>query len=156
MFFTDDSYFYCKADSVKATKVLELLNIYENASGQKVNMGKSSVYFSTNVIEYNRQNICLSLQMREADEHGKYLGLPNIIERNKSAILGFLKENVQSKIRSWDGKNMTRSGKEVLVKSVVQTLPTYAMSVFLLPLEITREIKKSLSKFWWNSKQTNS
>ncbi|WOH12304.1 hypothetical protein DCAR_0831806 [Daucus carota subsp. sativus] len=71
-------------------------------------------------------------------------------------MLGFLKDKVQSKIRSWDGKIMARSGKEILVKSVVQTLPSYAMSVFLLPLEITRDIEKSLSKFWWTSKPTNS
>lgn len=147
MLFADDSYCYCKADNTEATKVLELLNIYENASGQKVNIEKSSVFFSTNVIEYNRQSICLNLRMREADEHGKYLGLPNVIGRKKSVILGFLKDKVQSKIRSWDGKNLARSGKEVLVKSVVQTLPTYAMSVFLLPLEITKEIEKALSKF---------
>lgn len=74
--------------------------------------------------------------------------------RNKSAILGFLKEKLYSKIRSWDGKHIVRSGKEVLIKSVVQALPTYAMNVLLLPLEITRDIEKSLSKFWWNSKQS--
>ncbi|XP_074337075.1 uncharacterized protein LOC141674254 [Apium graveolens] len=111
-----------EADTSEASNVLQLLNVYENASGQKVNIDKSSVFF----------------------------------RRNKSAMLGFLKDKVMSKIRRWDGKTMARSGNEILVKSVVQTLPSYAMSVFLLPLQITKDIEKSLPKFWWTSKPTNS
>ncbi|WOG89983.1 hypothetical protein DCAR_0209224 [Daucus carota subsp. sativus] len=155
MLFADDSYFYVKADTTEASKVIELLNIYEKASGQKINNDKSSVFFSSNVIQYNRQDICQVLQMGEADEHCKYLGLPNIIGRNKTAILGFLKEKVHTRIRSWDGKFIARSGKEILVKSVVQALPVYAMNVFLLPMEINRDIEKRLTRFWWNSKQAS-
>lgn len=54
MLFADDSYFYCKADSAEASKVLQLLQVYEGASGQQVNKGKSSVFFSSNVIQHNR------------------------------------------------------------------------------------------------------
>lgn len=46
---------------------------------------------------------------------------------------------------------MSRAGKELLVKSVAQTLPAYAMNVFLLPTEINNDIEKALTKFWWNS-----
>lgn len=58
MLFADDSYFYYKADASEAAKVIELLNTYELASGQKINREKSSVFFSSNVIEYNRQLVC--------------------------------------------------------------------------------------------------
>lgn len=44
MLFADDSYFYCKADMLDAAKVVELLNVYERASGQKINGEKSSVF----------------------------------------------------------------------------------------------------------------
>lgn len=57
MLFADDSYLFCRADVGEADKVLELLHLYEKASGQKVNMNKSSVFFSTNVITYNRNDI---------------------------------------------------------------------------------------------------
>ncbi|KAL8104572.1 hypothetical protein AgCh_028691 [Apium graveolens] len=126
MFFADDSYFYCKAGTEEAQKVLELLEVYEHASGQKAN------------------------------EHSTYLGLPNLLDRNKSVLLGYLKERVNAKIKTWDGKCISRGGKEILVKSVVQALPSYAMNVFLLPLEITRDIEKNISKFWWNSSQSSA
>ncbi|KAL8146376.1 hypothetical protein AgCh_004207 [Apium graveolens] len=156
MFFADDSYFYCKAGTKEARKVLELLEVYEHASGQKVNKAKSSIFFSTNVIQYNKEEICFLMQMPEANEHSMYLGLPNLLGRNKSALLGYLKERVNAKIKTWDGKFISRGGKEILVKSIVQALPSYAMNVFLLPLEITRDIEKSISKFWWNSSQSSA
>lgn len=85
--------------------------------------------------------------MGEATENSKYLGLPNVLGRNKSVIFGFLKDKVRDKIRSWDSKNIAKAGKKVLVKSMVQALPSYAISVFLLPLEISKDIERSLSKF---------
>ncbi|KAL8091605.1 hypothetical protein AgCh_034018 [Apium graveolens] len=156
MLFADDSYFYCKANTTEASKVIELLNVYEKASGQKINRGKSSVFFSSNVLDYNRQSVCQKLQMGEADVNTKYLGLPSILGRNKSAMLGYLKEKACAKVKSWDGNFISRSGKEVLIKSVAQALPTYAMNVFLLPLEITKSIEKTLSNFWWKSSSKNN
>lgn len=76
--------------------MLELLEMYEKASGQQVNKEKSSIFFSTNVIQYNRQSIYQLLLMTEANEHSTYLGLPNIIGRNKSALLGYLKDKVNT------------------------------------------------------------
>lgn len=99
--------------------------------------------------------MCNLFQMLEADDRCTYLGLPNIIGRNKTTLLGFLKERVKSQIKIWEGKCISRPGKEILVKTVAQTLPSYAMSVFLIPFEITRDIEKSLSKYWWSSSQQN-
>lgn len=61
MLFTNDSYVYCKATPNEGLKVLELLNIYEAASGQKVNTAKSSIFFSSNIIQYNRDDVCSTL-----------------------------------------------------------------------------------------------
>lgn len=44
MLFNDDSYLYCKANTEEAWKVVELLQVYENASGQKVSRDKSSIF----------------------------------------------------------------------------------------------------------------
>lgn len=94
--------------------------------------------------------------MIEVNEHSTYLGLPNIIGRNKSAILGYLKDKVNMRIRSWDGYFVSRAGKEILVKQVAQALPVYAMNVFLLPQDISNNIEKCLTKYWWSSGQSNS
>lgn len=44
----------------------------------------------------------------------------------------------------------------MLVKAVIQSLPTYAMSVFLFPLEIIKDFERSIARFWWNTKKSDS
>ena len=151
MLFADDSYVYCKADTNEADKVLELLKVYEDASGQKINKEKSSVFFSGNVIQYNRVEVSHKLGMKEADEHSTYLGLPNILGRKKSVVLAYLKDRVQNRIQSWRPKKFSKPTKEILIKTATQSLPVFAMNVFLLPIEITKEIEKMLANFWWSS-----
>lgn len=121
-----------------------------------VNKSKSSVFFSTNTSVHVKQQLCTILQMEEADENVKYLGLPNMMQQNKVSTFGFLKDKVKNRTLSWDGKIITQGGKETLVKSVIQALPTYTMSVFLLPLEITKNLERSISRFLWNSKKNDS
>lgn len=61
---------------------------------------KSSVFFSSNTIGYNKNII----RMGEANKHSLYIGLRNILGRNKPVILGYLKNRVRKKIQSRDGK----------------------------------------------------
>lgn len=107
-----------------------------------MNCGKSSVFFSSNVADDRKLEICTQLQMQEAGERSTYLGLPSILGRNKSTLLGYLKEKIDKKIRSWDEGFISRSGKVVLIKNVAQALPSYAMSVFRLPLGITKDMER--------------
>lgn len=84
-----------------------------------------------------------------------YLGLPNMMQRSKVATLGYLKDQVRRKALSWDGKFINKGGKEVLVKAILQALPVYAMSVFLLPIEIIKDFERSISKFWWSTSKSD-
>jgi hypothetical protein len=43
---------------------------------------------------------------------------------------------------------LSQAGKEVLIKSVAQAIPSYCMSVFLLPSSIGDDIEKMLNSFW--------
>lgn len=48
--FADDSYIFCKANLESANRVLELLKIFELASGQQIDVDKSSVFFNKLVL----------------------------------------------------------------------------------------------------------
>lgn len=151
MLFANDSYIFCKASTEEAATVMQMLKTFEETSGQIINHQKSSVFFSRNVSNPCKQEICEVLRFEEADEGSHYLGLPNYIGRKKSAMLGYLKEKVRDRVQNWDGIMLSKGGKEVLLKTVAQTIPNYAMSVFLLPLEMCRDMEKMMCKFWWRS-----
>ena len=44
---------------------------------------------------------------------------------------------------------LSRAGKEILIKVVAQSIPTYTMSVFQLPLKLCDELDAMCAKFWW-------
>lgn len=63
--------------------------------------------------------------------------------------------NVWTTEYTWSAKFLSKGGKEVLLKSVAQALPTYVMSCFLLPKEIISKLQAAIAKFWWSTKANN-
>ncbi|XP_074347208.1 uncharacterized protein LOC141686043 [Apium graveolens] len=151
MFFANDIYIYCQTSKEEASQVIKVLTIFERAKGQKINVDKSNVFFSRNVkAEYIKEVLDI-LKFKEADSNSQYLGLPNCLGRNKSAILGYLKERVRTQIQNWDGKLLNKGGKEVLLKTVTRSILNYDVSVYLLLIEMCRDMEKMMCKFWWKS-----
>lgn len=151
MFFADDAYIFCKASKENAEQMLQILNLFEQASGQMINKEKSSVCFSRNTPNWVRGELCEVLGFTEADDHTTYLGLPNVVGRKKTAIFGYLKEKMQARIQGWDKKWLSKGGKEILLKTIAQALPNYSMSVFLLPVETCRDLEQMMCKYWWKT-----
>ena len=46
-------------------------------------------------------------------------------------------------------KILSQAGKEVLIKSVIQAIPTYTMSCFKLPRGLVKELEILIRKFRW-------
>jgi len=86
--------------------------------------------------------------------NGKYLGMPSMVGRNKKAIFGYLRDRVWRRIQQWSGKHLSKAGREVLIKSVAQSIPTYCMSTFLLPTTLGEEIQRMINSFWWGSNRS--
>ncbi|GKA62475.1 hypothetical protein Tco_0761994, partial [Tanacetum coccineum] len=59
--------------------------------------------------------------------------LPSTHGRKKGDFFGFLLEKVLQKLQGWKQKGLSQAGREVLIKSVIQAIPTYAMQCYLLP-----------------------
>lgn len=51
---------------------------------------------------------------------------------------------------------MTKAGKEILIKAVVQAIPQYAMSIFKIPLSICKAIERRIANFWWKTSNKTS
>ncbi|KAM7480035.1 hypothetical protein LguiA_028248 [Lonicera macranthoides] len=137
------------------SKLLEnCLSLYEMASGQKINFSKSSILFSTNTNSEIQQNICGLLGVERTTNHGEYLGAPSLIGRNKKEVFSYVKVKAWRRMFGWRNKNLSRAGKEVLIKSVIQAIPSYIMSVFLLSVNLCDELERMMNNFWWGKKKS--
>ena len=152
LFFADDSLLFCKANGTECNKLKEILRTYEDASGQKINTEKSSIFFSPNTSQELKDEIINILGPMTDSRYTKYLGLPSIIGRSKKLIFAEIKEKVCKKLAGWKGKLLSLGGKEILIKAVAQAIPSYTMSCFLLPKCLCDDLEREMRSFWWGQK----
>jgi hypothetical protein len=129
---------------------MRILGIYEKGSGQKLNMQKTSLFFSNNTSQERKQEILRLLRLIETHRIDTYLGLSSFVGKLKVQAFSFIKDRVMKKISNWKVKFLSQAGKEVLLKAVIQVIVTYNMCVFQLPTTLCKEINSLMHNFWWN------
>ena len=155
LLFADDSLLFTRATRQECTIIVDILNCYEAASGQKINYEKSEVSFSRGIRTEQKAELIGILNMRQVDKHEKYLGIPSISGRSKKIIFASLLDRIWKKLQGWKEKFLSRAGKEILLKSVIQAIPTYLMGVYELPVGVIQKIHSAMARFWWGSSDSN-
>lgn len=110
LFFADDSLLFFRALEEEASQVLWCLSEYERLSGQVINFHKSSVCFSLNTPEAVRRWISSFFKVTEAEDFGKYLGLPSFLGRNKRAVFSYIADRIRQRVTSWNKKLLSKGG----------------------------------------------
>lgn len=72
LLFADDCFLFFQANVTEATTIQNILEVYAQASGQHINMQKSEIFFSRNVLDDVKHNISQLLDVRIALATGKY------------------------------------------------------------------------------------
>lgn len=68
----------------------EIFEIYEKASGQKINTDKSAMYFSPRKLRSAQEVCSIVLDMKVVLCHEWYLGLPTVASKDKKKMFGGL------------------------------------------------------------------
>lgn len=97
----------------------------------------------------HRNYISSILCLQPAREAGNYLGLPLSIPRSKRKACKDIQEKVSNRLVGWKARSLSQVGWTVLIQSVATAIPSYYMSVFILPKTISRDIDRHIKNFWW-------
>ncbi|GKU88725.1 hypothetical protein SLEP1_g2954 [Rubroshorea leprosula] len=149
LLFADDSFLFLRATETEAQNLKDILQKYELMSGQKVNLCKSAISFSSSVHSSIRRCITDILGMEEIEHQGQYLGFPAYVGRSRSAAFSNLKSKFWARINEWRAQPLSRAGREVLIKFVLQALPTYVMGLFKLPKTLCTDLERIMNRYWW-------
>jgi hypothetical protein len=103
--------------------------MYNEASGQMVNREKSSVFFSSGILEDTRIIVKQDLDIAVVTFSEKYLGLPIAVRRLTDEDFDYIFDRIWSKIMGWD-KLAPYDEREVMIKVVLQAIPTFNVSCF--------------------------
>ncbi|XP_019192732.1 PREDICTED: uncharacterized protein LOC109187030 [Ipomoea nil] len=89
----------------------------------------SLLFFKANVQEAglaDRNAVTAVFEVQQAANFGKYLGLPAFVGRNKQAVFVYIGD---------------------------KAMPTFTMSVFLLPASLCKDLERFMNRFWWRNRR---
>ncbi|XP_026417238.1 uncharacterized protein LOC113312716 [Papaver somniferum] len=137
------------ADMHNIAGIMNNLNYFGSVSGQMLNLDKSNVYFSHNLSPSSREIIARELKMTKMKDSDTYLGVTLLIGRNKTKSFKPLIQFFGSRLKTWKGKTMNHSARTVMVKHVLNALPTYQMGCFRIPKTKIDQMDVIQKHFWW-------
>ncbi|KAL5553919.1 hypothetical protein UlMin_041320 [Ulmus minor] len=103
------------------------------------------------VLDLTSSEICTIFGITQVEGHAIYLGLPTFSMQNKHIQFGYNRERVCKTLQGWKEKLFSQGSKEILIGAVIQAIPTYVMSCFIIPDSIIRDIEVVFARFWWGS-----
>ena len=129
----------------------QLLNIcyiiMRNPRAKPLIFRSQAYFFNRNVRNEWRQHISDILGVHFLLNHGRYLGFPSLIERNKRVVFSFIRDRIWKRIHGWKNHMLSKADKTIMITLVAQILSTYNISVFLISLILCNELQWMMSNF---------
>lgn len=149
--FVDDTIFMGKYEVREARNLKQAINFYSSASGQLVNWNKSVVFFLNTPI-LRQHKIAKILGCSIGSFPSSYLGLPLGLKALDSFWEDLI-NNFSKKLAGWKGNLLSQAGKLTLLKASLQSIPTYALSLFKIPSKYAEAIDKIQRNFLWTGSE---
>ena len=83
----------------------------------------------------------------------RYLGLSMVGGKSKVATFKEILERIAKRVMGWKEKYISKAGRQILIKTIAQAIPTYSMSAFRIPKVVCDGISLVLAKYWWSQTQ---
>lgn len=119
------------SDEEQINVINQCLNLFCRCSGQKV------IYLA------RFANIVVSQDL------GRYLGVPSIHKGVTMSSCSYIMERISSRLAAWKDKTLSFAGRVILAKSVLATIPYYAMQTMFFPVGVCDEIERKIRRFIW-------
>lgn len=154
LFFANDLVLVAEASMDQVGVIRDILDEFCAASGQKVNLGKSQVFFSDNVGAVQGTRLSGLLGIAETKDLGRYLGVPLLHHRASKQHYSFLLDRMRKKLTSWKASTLSFDGRVTLAQSSLSNIPGYTMQTCSIPMAVCEEAERICRDFIWGSSPT--
>lgn len=149
--YADDVVLFLDNDVNSVRGVRRVLKCFKLLSGLKINSHKSQLYgFSDNADNVQMWANILGCEVGLGAF--KYLGA-NIGESPR--LISYwdpLIKKVDLKLKSWDAESISMAGRLILIKSALDSLPTYWFSLYKIPETLIKKLEQVRRSFLWGSR----
>lgn len=147
IFFADDLLLFGKTSFSQARTMEYILAQFCGISGQRMNRGKSRIWFSPNTPMYLRNSICSEFRIAPTTNLGTYLGMPLVHGRKRKAHYNFLVEKTTRKLAVWKIKTLSKATKIILLSSSLMCLAGYTMQTIAIPKIVLQQLQRINRRF---------
>ncbi|XP_039791741.1 uncharacterized protein LOC120657488 isoform X2 [Panicum virgatum] len=109
LLFVDDSIFFIRGDMKNLQALNEVLHLYSEGTGQRINFQKSSLFFGDKCPEQVKDRIKSYINVRNVVVQANYLDMPSWVGRSPTSTFNFLPERMWRKIRGWNDRPLSRA-----------------------------------------------
>lgn len=109
LLFADDLILFGRVDEKTAYAVRDTLDLFCSVSGQKINEEKSRLTFSPNTTQETKDLFQDTLNVRESENLGMYLGIPISHKKPNRKDVQFIVDKVRSRLANWKAKFLSRA-----------------------------------------------
>jgi hypothetical protein len=152
LLFAGNSLILVRANRENVVQLQGVLQTYESVCGQTINKDKSAIMFSSNTREAWRAEMKSILRIDKETMNDRYLGQPVHVGNGRATTFMYFKERLWQRIQGSKEKMLSKVGKESLIKTVAQAIPTFAMGCFDLTMELCYQMSSIIRRFWWCQK----
>lgn len=147
LLFADDSIVFCEAETSQLGYLRLVLMFFQAVSGLRINISKSEILPVGNVV--NIDFLASFFGCKVAHFPASYLGLPIGAPFKSKAIWNPVLERFDRRLAGWKKQVLSKAGRLTLVKNTLSSLPTYFLSLFVLPVSVQKRLEKVERDFLW-------
>ncbi|GJZ49248.1 RNA-directed DNA polymerase, eukaryota, reverse transcriptase zinc-binding domain protein [Tanacetum coccineum] len=147
LMYADDVIFFGEWSQVNTHNLLCMLRCFFLISGLKINVDKSNV-LGVGVSAEEVAQMASIIGCGVSKFPFKYLGVPVGGNMSRCVNWDVVIQKFSSKLSSWKARLFSVGGRLSLIKAVLGNLPTYFMSIYLMPVSIRYKLESMRSKFF--------
>ncbi|XP_060212008.1 uncharacterized protein LOC132639585 [Lycium barbarum] len=151
--YADDTIIFSSANARSLELIMEVLQAYEQVSGQLINKGKRSFHVHSKVSNGLIQQVETITGFKRGTFPFTYLGCPVTHSRKRKADYNDLIKKVKNRLQTWKGRLLSFRGKVVLINNVLMSMPIHLLSAIKPPKCVINDMHKIFSRFFWNKSE---
>jgi hypothetical protein len=147
--YADDIMVFCSGKISSLNALKNLFVRYANCSGQVINAAKSTIY-SGGISQTRLDSIVNIFGFKVEALPFNYLGVPIFKGRPKASYFYPIADKIKNRLSAWKASLLSIAGRVQLVKSVIQSMAIYSISIYSWPISILKSIETWSRNFIWS------
>eukprot|EP00253_Pinus_taeda_P005582 PITA_05582 len=151
LLFVDDVMIFLDGSIRDFRAFSNIINIFSSATSMLANHSKSSIILSrTSIHESLIALQCFPYSTQPLDQGLKYLGFRIKLVFSRITDWIWLVAKLEKNLNIWNHRYLSRAGRLVLVKSVLEAGPVYWMALTWIPRSILARLQQTCNRYLWN------